>query len=70
MGQEVNVVYETTSPQYVVERFWGGGWDGDTWVADTGFADLDDAKKYADEQQSIFPDAQFRVVDTRPVVKS
>lgn len=63
MGQEVNVVYETSSPRYVVERLWRDGWAGDAWVAYTGFADLDDAKKYADEQQLIFPDARFRVVD-------
>jgi hypothetical protein len=66
MGQEVKVVYRTTSPRYVVERLWSDGWGADIWEADKGFVDLDDAKKYADEQQAIFPDGEFRVVDTQP----
>lgn len=65
---EVNVVYRTTSPRYVVERFYSNQWqaDGGVWEADKGFVDLDDAKQYADEQQSIFPDSEFRIVDTQP----
>lgn len=62
---EANVIYETTSPRYAVEHFYGNKWraDGGTWEADRGFVDLDDARKYADDQQLIFPDARFRVVD-------
>ncbi len=64
-----NVVYETVKPRYMVERndnqynyytqeaYWG------RWEADKGFAGLDDAREYADDQQAIFPDAKFRVVD-------
>lgn len=33
------------------------------WVAEKGFVNLDDAKEYADDQQAIFLDAKFRVVD-------
>jgi len=64
----VNVVYRTSSPRYVVERFYGNQWqaDGGTWEADKGFASLENAKEYADEQQALFPEAQFRVVDTQP----
>lgn len=68
MGQDVNVVYRTTIPRYVVERFYGNRWeaDGGTWEAEKGFVSLDNAKEYADEQQAIFPDSEFRVVDTQP----
>lgn len=69
MGQEVSVVYETASPRYVVEHFYSSNqWqaDGGTWEADRGFESLESAKEYADEQQAIFPDARFRVVDTQP----
>lgn len=62
---EVNVVYETTSPRYVVECFYRnlGNPGGGMWEADKGFASLDDAKGYADEQQATFLNAKFRVVD-------
>lgn len=63
METSENVVYETVRPRYAVERLWSVGWDADAWVADRGFVDLDDAKEYADEQQAIFPDAKFHVVD-------
>lgn len=60
-----NVVYRTSRPRYVVERFWGRGLDVDMWVAERGFVILDNAKEYADEEQSRFPDSEFRVVDTQ-----
>lgn len=61
----MRVVYRTSSPRYVVEHFYSNQWqaDGGTWEAGMGFASLDDAKGYADEQQATFPDARFRVVD-------
>lgn len=66
---EANVVYEATRPRYTVERslgmysvytretLWG------RWEADRAFHDPTEAGFYADEQQLIFPDAKFRVVD-------
>lgn len=62
---EVNVVYRTSKPRYMVEGLWSGGREVG-WAADRGFASLDDARKYADKQQAVFPDAKFRVVDTQP----
>ncbi len=59
---EVNVVYRTSKPRYMVESLWSGGWEVG-WAAEKGFASLDDAREYADDQQAIFPDAKFRVVD-------
>jgi len=61
-----NVVYQTSKPRYVVERLWRDGWDAGTWAADSGFAILENAQEYADEQQAIFPEEEFRVVDTQP----
>lgn len=65
---EVNVVYRTSKPRYIVEHFYANQWqaDGGTWCADRGFVDLENAKEYADEQQAILPEAEFRVVDTQP----
>ena len=65
-GSEVNVVYRTSKPRYVVERLWRDGWGAYTWEAAKGFVSLENAKEYADEQQAIFPEARFRVVDTQP----
>ena len=75
MGQEVNVVYRTSKPRYVVERrypttSWSAvrpdAGEDDQWERDRGFASLANAQECADEQQSLFPDAEFRVVDTQP----
>ena len=66
MMSEVNVVYRTRWPRYVVEHLLRDGWDAGVWEAERGFASLENAKEYADEQQARFPDAQFRVVDTQP----
>lgn len=69
MGEEVNMVYEPVKPRYVVEHFYSSNqWqvDGGMWEVGRGFASLDDAIEYAEEQQAISPDAKFRVVDTQP----
>ena len=69
MGQDVNVAYRTSKPRYVVQReyVYGTGCRVESeWSAVKSFRSLENAKEYADEQQSIFPDAQFRVVDTQP----
>lgn len=66
---EMNVVYRTSKPRYVVQREYLLGTSHrakSEWDSVKYFQSLENAKGYADEQQAIFPDAQFRVVDTQP----